>query len=190
MESEFLALLAGVIGLLAFVPYIDSTIKGKNRPHRATWFVWMIVGATNAAGYYFSGGESTIWLLLAYLLGPLAVTIVSIKCGVGGWSNSDRICLLGACCSLMIWWTTGSPVLALITSILADAFGWFPSVIKTWKDPGSEDRLAWTIFLIADLLNVFAISVWVPGAMIYNAYVIFMAITMIALTSRKAMSKR
>ncbi len=179
-----LGLIAGIIGLLAFVPYILSILKGQTKPHRATWFVWTVVGFTNAVGYFFSGGDTTVWVPLAYLIGPLIITLISIKCGVGGWELSDKVCLLGAGCSLLIWWTTGSPFLALITSILADVFGWFPSVIKTYKDPTSEDRLAWIIFLIADSFNILATTVWVPGVLIYNVYVGFMAITMVVLTSR------
>lgn len=185
MDLQFLGLLAGIIGLLAFVPYILSIRKKKTKPSRMTWFVWTVVGLTNAAGYLFSGGSSTIWVPLAYIIGPFIITLLSIKYGVGGWTKTDIVCLLGAGLSLIIWWTTGSPILMLATSILSDAFGWFPSVIKTYKDPTSEDRFTWFVFLTADSLNVLAISVWVPGAILYMSYMIFISLTMIVLTSRK-----
>ena len=166
-----IGLLAGMIGFLGFVPYIIGTLNGSTRPDKATWIIWAAMGFIIAASYFSAGARESAWLPIAYAFGILAVAALSLKYGKKGWTRLDLVCMVGAGIGLLAWWLTNEPLFALYLTILVDALGFIPTLEKAYHEPGSEDRLAWTIFLIADLLNIFAISEWTIPMISYPVYV-------------------
>lgn len=187
METRAMAgLLAGLIALSAYVPYVVRALRGENRPNRATWLIWNVLGFVLLASYYSVGATDTLWIPLFNQLGFLAVLWVSVKHGEGGWSGIDRWCLAGAGLGLALWWAFDSPMMALLMGIAVDLMGAIPTLKKAYADPAHEDRLAWLIFLCANTLNLFAISAWRFEIAVYPAYLFTLCLAMVAiLTIRK-----
>lgn len=171
METTVLAgKLAGLLSLAAFIPYIVSTIKGKTKPNRATWWIWSGVGMMLGASYYASGAVNTIWVPISYVIGPLTTAIISIKYGEGGWAKFDRICVIGAAISAVLWWVFNSPLIALIINLIIDFLGALPTVKKAYLTPNSESKSAWVLFLAGNVVNLFAIERWVFAIASYPIY--------------------
>lgn len=156
--AEIAGKLAGIISLIGFIPYIIAILRGKTKPNRAGWFIWTVLGVTLGASYYFSGAVHTIWVPVSYAIGPLIVFTLSIKYGEGGWSRFDIFCLVGAGISLVLWVIFKSPVVALVTNLIIDLLGALPTIKKAYKKPESEDKIAWIIFFIGNVTNMFAIE--------------------------------
>ena len=159
-SQDLIGKVAGAIGLLAFIPYLLSTARGRTRPNRASWLIWTLVGGVLAASFYATGGGTSIWVPLSYVVGPIVTLGFALRYGEGGWSRFDGLCLLGAVLSFGLWLASGSPFAALLTSIAIDAFGVVPTARKAWRDPDSEDPLAWSLFLLANSLNLAAVPTW------------------------------
>ena len=129
-----------------------------------------MVGIIIAASYRAAGANATIWVPITYALGPLVTCLLGIKFGQGGWSRFDRICLLGVALSLSIWGIYRSADLALGINIGIDLLGALPTLRKSLIDPYGEDLLAWSLFFVANTLNVLAIDRWSWQVAVYPLY--------------------
>ena len=158
--ANFLGMVAGIISIAAFLPYISSILKGSTRPHRMTWLIWTVLGFVIAFSYHSIGARDTFWAAASYALGPLIVCVLSLRYGEGGWTRFDLLCLAAAASSIIAWKMTGSPRVGLAMSVLADACGALPTLKKSYYRPEHENRTAWTIGFLGAFVNLFAISNW------------------------------
>ena len=181
---QSMGVLAGIVSLAGFAPYCAAILSRGAAPCRSTWAIWTLVGAMLCASYWGGGARETIWVALSYVAGPLVVAILSLRFGTGGASLLDRLCLLVSAGSAVVWAATGEPILALLLNILVDAAGAVPTIVKAWRDPDSEDRTAWRLFLTAAALNLLALRDWDLSAVSYPAYLFCVAATVVALSSR------
>ena len=168
---------AGFIGLLGFLPYIITTLQGKNRPNRASWWIWGILGVILGFSYYYSGATTTIWVPICYAICQLITAVLSLKYGEGGWSRLDKLCLVGAGISLLLWWIFNSPTLALLFILIIDCLGALPTVIKSYSEPEQESCFSWSIFLIANTLNLIALEQWSIALAAYPFYLFYLSST-------------
>jgi hypothetical protein len=176
--------LAGILVLIAYIPYVLGTIRGYTKPNRATWFIWSVVCIIIAASYWKAGAENTLLVPLCNAFGTTLIALLSLKYGEGGWTRLDRTCLLASGISIVLWWLTGNPVVALTINILIDAIGAIPTMVKTYRDPKHENSVAWSIWLAAYFLNLFAIESWTYAIAAYPIYLFAQALMMVLLTYR------
>ncbi len=161
---------AGILALAAFVPYVLAILRGETKPNRATWWIWAVVGFMLGASYYSSGANHTIWVPVSYVVGPLVIAVLSLKYGEGGWTRFDRMCLLGAGISVVLWWIFGSPLIALCINLFIDFLGALPTIRKAYHKPEGEDRAAWALFVAGDIANLFAVERWTFAIAAYPVY--------------------
>lgn len=181
---QAIGVLAGIISLAGFVPYIAGVVSGRTVPSRSTWLIWTLVGAMLFASYHEAGARETIWVALSYVAGPLVVFILSLRHGSRDATLLDRACLAVSAASAALWAATGEPILALLLNIMVDCAGAVPTIVKLWRDPGSEDMTAWCFFLVAAVLNLAAIREWELSTIVYPAYLFAVAITIVSLSAR------
>lgn len=161
---------AGIISFLAFVPYILSSLRGKNKPNRATWIIWAILGVILLGSYKQAGATHALWLSVANVLAFGAVVIISIRHGEGGWSLLDLSCLAAAGLGLFLWWYFSSPLPALYLSVVIDFIGAIPTLKKSYLKPHEENRIAWILFWIANTINLLALEKWNLAMSLYPLY--------------------
>ncbi len=181
--------IAGVISFLGFAPYIIATIKGKNRPNRATWMIWFLVSIILLVSYQASGGTHTLWVMRTNVLFSGTLALLSWKYGASGWSALDVGCLIGALFGLLLWWFFDSPLPTLYISIGIDIVGAIPTVKKSWKNPFEEDRLTWILFWVANTLNLFAMPSWSVPIASYPVYLFLISGVMTVLLVCRSHSK-
>lgn len=155
--------IAGIISFCAYLKYIISTFQGKTKPSRSTWWVLTFVGIVIFASSYSLEATESMWIQLAYILGPLIIAIQSLfpKYGYGaGMLKIDKICLSGAVVCIALWVIFNSPLIALLGSIVVDFIGLIPTIKKSYTDPQEEDPVAWGMELFASAINAVGITVW------------------------------
>jgi hypothetical protein len=183
MHYEVIGIIAGILALVGYIPYIISILQGKTLPNRATWFIWTLVGGLLAISYIAEGDSHSIWLPLGYFFGPLITAILSIKYGYARWTRIDTVCMVAALISIIPWLFAKDATLTLLINVLIDATGAIPTIFKTYREPQTEDFNAWLIFFIANTLQLFAISHWNMAA-IYPIYLFILASSMVVLILR------
>jgi hypothetical protein len=167
---KLFGLIAGLLSIVAFIPYIIAIIRKRAKPNRATWIIWSVMSFVIAISYYASGARETIWVAVAYAIGSTITAILSIKFGEGGWTKFDRFCLVGSALSILLWLITKQPMVALIINIIIDLLGALPTMKKSYLNPSGEDKLTWTLFELANIINLFAITSLKFSIMIFPVY--------------------
>jgi hypothetical protein len=172
--------LAGVLGLIAYIPYIYSTVKRRTKPNPASWFIWIIVSVMVIGSSYATGATTTLTLLICHGVGTVTTAIVAVKYGKSQWSIFDKACLAIALSSSIVWWFF-SALAALLLNIGIEMVGFLPTLRNAYRDPKSEDKLAWILFLSANTANLIAINDWSFAIFIYPLCMFLGTVLIIAL---------
>lgn len=183
---EILGIIAAIIYSVAFARYIYSMVKSKNKPNRATWFIWIVLGFVLLASYYSAGARETIPSLIINQIGMIIVFLFSIRYGQGGIDKFDIACLVGATVSLFVWWISNNPVYALFIGILTDLIGALPTIKKSFEHQDGEDRLTWLLFLFGNVANLFASDITNFSNYIYPLYMSLLCLLILVLLVRKS----
>lgn len=168
-----LPLLAGAVALVAYIPYLRDTLSGKTRPNRASWWIYTIVGTIGTGSTYLAGARWTLLAPAVYAVASLAVALLAIRRGEGGWSVLDRCCLGTAALSVAVWLISGDPLLAVMMNSAADLAGSVPTMRKAWIDPARENRWAWLLYLVANSLTLLAVPEWTLAQGLYPSVLWF-----------------
>lgn len=180
LTHEMIGIIAGILALAGYIPYIIGILRGKTRPNKASWIIWTVVGALLAFSYMAEGDQNAIWLPLGYFLGPLIVAIMSLRYGYSEWSRLDKICLVAAIISIVPWLLSSDATITLLINVLIDSLGAVPTIVKTYHEPETEDFTAWVVFFIANTLQLFAIST-LNLTILYPIYLFILAGSIVAL---------
>lgn len=148
------SVIATIIGIISFFPYLRDIFRLKTKPHLYTWLIWTITQGTAVLGILLGGGGWGVLNLLTGTLFIIAILIFSIKYGAKDITKGDKFILLMALISIVVWWQFDKPVLSIIMISFINFIGYIPSFRKTYKEPWSETSITWLAFSIS---NIFAI---------------------------------
>jgi len=154
----FFAILASVIGIIAFIPYLRDIFTYKTKPHAYTWLIWIITQGTAVVAMFYGGA---IWGMLSLAIGLIFILFIflsSLKFGTKDITRSDTIVLIFALLSIVVWWQLKQPLLSVIMISVIDMCGFFPTFRKTYKDPWSETLSSWGLFIISNFLAILAMN--------------------------------
>jgi hypothetical protein len=177
MIVSIIGYVAGAITFLAYVLYARSILNGKSRPSRSTWFIWTVLTFLIALSYSLTGADDTLWSAYGAAVGTLAIFLLSIKYGVGGWEKIDKFVLVGAVLGIGLWYYSGSAFIALLAYLTADLMGAIPTAVKTYVSPWEEEWFPWFVTVFANVLNVLALDVtaigqWELDVAVYPFYMV------------------
>jgi len=155
--KEILSIIAIVLTLMAFVPYIRAIFHGTIRPHVFSWVIW---GATTflaflaqledrgGVGAWPIGVSGSITIFIAFLayLKRADVTI----------TKTDWLFFVAALSSLPLWYFTSDPLWAVVLLTTIDVLGFGPTVRKAYRFPYSESLLFFGLFTVRNLLVMMA----------------------------------
>jgi hypothetical protein len=156
--------LAFILIIVAFIPYakavwrdrnIPSGTPGKTEPSKASWLIWVALDIITALGMYMKG--SLNGQITAAVIGGSMVVVLAMKFGTSGWTRLDKGCLAGACLGIILWRVFGDAVAGIITCQVVMFIGSLPTFRSAWKDPGRENKTAWTLFWLSCVAALIAI---------------------------------
>lgn len=147
-----LGILSGIFQTISVVPYIRSMLKGETRPNAVTWFVWWILQII-ALFAQLSAGASWSVIFVAVQVFTISLILILVLKGYGykKYEKIDYFYLILAITSLVLWQLTGEPVLAILLVVATDFFAILPTMLKTYKEPYSENLTAWILWILAAL---------------------------------------
>jgi len=155
---ETFGYISGILFMFSAVPYVRSILKGNTKPQRITWLIWTVLVFI---AFFSQLAKGATWSLL--LTAGDAVTIVivfifSIKYGIGGFGKMDIISLFGAGLSLVLWYFTNEPAIALFLIIFIDIIGSNLTIIKTWKNPETENWVGWAMCGVGGVFGILSVG--------------------------------
>lgn len=156
--QQIFNILAGLLFVTAFVPYIRAILKKVAIPMKSTWLIWATLDTITFTGMWAEGtvnGQIT-----GAVLGAWTVTILAFKYGESGWTLLDKLCIAGAALGIILWQALDNPTLGIVTSLSIMFMGSIPTFVSAWKDPSKEDKTAWWIYWMSCVCALIAIPNW------------------------------
>jgi len=157
----FFGIAAPIASLLGLIPYIRSIIRKETKPSGPSWWTWSVLAFVAVASSWAGGANWQVLLLPVWLcLLQLFIAILSIKYGDNNWDFQNKLFIGIALLSIVVWFATGNPLIALAFTIIADLFASFPNFRHVAKNPEQEHRLAWGLGWLSGVFALLAIKHW------------------------------
>lgn len=167
---HFFGILAGVLAMVAAIPYVRDILKGETRPNKVSWFIWVILQAIALVSQLVQGGKDSVLLSVGDLLASLVILLLAFKYGEKKWHWIDRAALVGAAIGLLVWYLFNQPVVALIITVFVDFCGVVPTWRKAYADPSSETMSTWIIVGFGAIFGVLAVGKLDAALLLYPVY--------------------
>lgn len=169
--TELFGILSGTVIFFGGPPYLLDILKGKTKPQRTTWFIWTFLGSISFTSQLKLGAHWSLVYVGLNAAGNLAVFLLSLKYGIGGWRKMDVTALIIACIGVAISLIFTSPLIALTGSIVADFAGTSLTLYKTYLDPSSETSITWFFMGTSSLFAALAVGKLDFSLLLYPAYI-------------------
>src|SRR3989344_6940892 len=153
-----LTIIATVIGVAAFFPYLRDTILLKTKPHAYTWLIWALTQGTAVVGIWYGGGGLGALNLTVGTIFVIGVFLFSLRYGTRNITKGDTAILITALSAIIIWWQLDKPLVSVIMISAIDVIGYIPSFRKSYMEPWSETLTTWMAFTISNLLAILSLS--------------------------------
>jgi len=154
---EIIAGTAGVLAFVAYVPYLLDIFRGRVLPARSTRVMFAILLSIVTLQQIQLGARLTLAVTLGEWLGSVILLLITLRHGHGGLRRIDIVCYVLLAVDLLLWLGTGSALLALFLSIIADVIAFTPTLHKTWLHPRSETPMFYLLGVVAALLNLLVV---------------------------------
>ncbi len=157
MDAAF-GIVAGVVALVAIVPYLRDTARGSTRPQRFSWLIWCVLSLVVLGSQHADGASWSLLLVVSHLLATLAVLLLAIRRGVGGGTPLDWALLAFAGVGVVGWQVAGEPSIATACVIVADAPAVAMMLPKTYRDPYTETLSSYVLGAASSVLALGAVG--------------------------------
>ncbi len=153
-----LSMIAIVLTIVAYIPYIRDTYLGRTKPHTFSWLIWTLGTGIIFALQMESGAGPGGWVTgcLTILLGT--VLLLSLRQNITRPTLLDYLCLIAAIVALGVWYMTHLPLLSMLILSVVDMVGFIPTIRKSWNDPYSETVSLYFITTLRHMLAAVALT--------------------------------
>ena len=184
-------MLAGLVGLLGYLPYLRDAWRRTSQPDPAAWLIWTVEYSVLLAA---QAAQHPPWAALCLaglqLAGTCAVLAVLAVRGEWRWGFGRGVLLGGSVAVMAVWRFTHTPATAMCLVLAVEGAGMVLVILGAYRRPGSETPLTWKAFTLAGLLDLRALSgQTAPLLFAYPAFFVVMGsgvLTAIALGRRRA----
>jgi hypothetical protein len=191
MAPPLWGVLAGLTGLIGYLPYLRDAWRRASNPDPAAWLIWTVQYGILLASQI---AQHVPWsaLLLAGLQLAGTVLVFGVLAARGGWRfGAGRWMMLGSAVIVMsIWWFTGAPAPAMCLALAVEGAGMGLVMLNAYRYPGSETILTWWIFIAAGLFDLPAVWERTPRMLyVYPVFFIVMGAGVLLATGLGARSQ-
>lgn len=156
--KTIISIVAIILIIIGYLPYIRDLLKGKTRPHIFSWFIWSITTGIVYALQVSAGAGVGSWITLCIALILILVFLLSIKRGNKDIKTIDIIFLIISLGTIPLWLLAKQPVISISLLAVIDILGFIPTIRKSWNDPYSETLSLYTITAFRHGLTIFALE--------------------------------
>jgi hypothetical protein len=153
-----LGILAVVLTIVGYIPYLRDTMRGKTKPHIYTWFLWGIVTLIAYGLQVSKNAGAGSWVTLTVAIICLAISALALRNGKKDITKSDTIFFLLALVAVAFWLIAKQPVLSVILISSIDMLGFIPTIRKSWNKPYSETLFTYMLNSFRHGISILALQ--------------------------------
>ncbi|CAN5214787.1 hypothetical protein BH09BAC3_BH09BAC3_26060 [soil metagenome] len=180
--SEILPPLSGVVELVAYSVIAFGIFRSGVKQSFAAFLLWGMLDIIATVTTMIEHGN--YWLALSNAIGASLVCLLLVIKKQVSWSWVESLTALLVVVCLIIWATAGE-LAGLFASSIAVVIASVPQMVDTYKKPESTPTLAYIIFLIANMISLFAGKSWSIEERFYAACGLFLSIVILIFSLRK-----
>lgn len=173
-----------VLSMIGSGSYIYAVLKGRAQPNRVTWILWAIAPLIAFAAQ-IQGGVGLLQSLLTFMVGfgPLLVVIASFFSHGAVWklTTFDFVCGGLSVLGLLLWFVTRENNIAIFFAIMADGLAALPTLVKSYKEPESEDATVFILGATSAGLTMLTFDEWTFTNAAFTAYIFGICIVLVLL---------
>ncbi|MEJ0032837.1 MAG: hypothetical protein WDO15_21825 [Bacteroidota bacterium] len=179
---NYLALLGGIIGLVAFLLLIINLRRSNVEQSFAAFLLWALLDVIATTTTIIQGGN--YWLALSNAIGSIAITIILISKRQVLWTWIESMTTVLVIICLIVWYTSGE-VAGIVASSLANLIAAIPQMVDTYKRPESTPSLPYGVFFIGNVLSLLAGGSWAIEERFYQSTSIVLTLVILLLSLRR-----
>jgi len=183
MINENFIFLGVAINFFGTIKYVISMLKGETKPDKVTWLLWALIPMIAFAAQIKQGVG--LIALPTFMAGfnPSLVFISSFVNKKAEWklNKLDITCGILSVFGLILWQLTNTPNLAIIFAIIADGLAAFPTIVKSYTNPETENDIAYSVAAISALITLSTIKTWNFAHYSYAVYAFLVTSTIFTL---------
>lgn len=151
-----------LVNLLGNTSYVVDMFRGKAQPNRVSWGLWALAPLIAFVAELKQGVGIQSLLTLNVAFFPAIVFLLSFFIKKSYWKleKLDIICGILSLFGLLLWYITQVGNIAIFFSIIADALASFPTLVKAYKYPETENAIAYFGSAIAGMITLLTITKW------------------------------
>lgn len=174
MINQNFVILGALLNLIGSSTYAYNTLKGDTKPNRVSWFLWATVPMI-AFFAQIGEGVSLYTALMTFMVGfgPMLVLSASLLNKKSYWkiSKLDYVCGGLSILAVVLWLATGTGLIAIALSILADLLAGIPTLTKAFKDPSSEHHSVFRNGALSAIITMLTIKEWTFASYAFSLYI-------------------
>ena len=179
----FMLIVSAISLTFGTAPYIISTIQGKTKPNRISWFLWGVIPMIAVGGLIQEGITWGAYTVFMAGLIPFVIFGVSFINPQAYWKlgKLDYYCGALTVVTIIFWMLTNNALLVITLSIVADIFAGLPIIKKAYEYPETESP--W-LFLTASFTNATSFLVmerYDTSEIAFNLYLVVFNLTLVFL---------
>lgn len=188
MLPEWVIYIGTALSFIGGLSYVRLTLLGKVQPNKLSW---LLIGIVPMIAFFAALSEGVgRQALLSFIVGfnPLMIFFASFVNKKAYWKlgRFDYYCAFFATLAIIVWYISGSGVLAIIFSIVADISAALPILKKAYTHPLSESYVIFLFGIINSALVLLTINKWYFATYAFPLYIfIFNVVLVTVIISRR-----
>lgn len=179
-KSWMLALIAGLLSVMAFVLYNWKNLVGATHPNLSSWAVWAFITILNFTSYKKLTGD---WVkgLLPTANSVMCILTVIFALRTGSFrilGSVDQLCALIGIVAGLCWWIFKSKdyaeTLVQIVLEIALVIGFIPTIVGVVRNSSGEPWMSWLLWTVSFGTQCFVVKLTWKGKLIDFLYPINM----------------
>lgn len=157
--------------------YLIGTLKGSVKPNKVSWLLWSIAPLIAFFAMIKQGVGVEAWATFIVGFVPLLVFTASFLNKKSTWeiTKLDIVCGMLSILGLVLWMVTKVGNVAIFFSILADGLAAFPTIIKSFNEPETEDHMAYTLGVPNAAIALLILDNWRFENWGFSLYLLFVS---------------
>ena len=174
MIKPIFGILAGILSVVCYIPYLRDIFQKKTTPHSYSWLIWSILQAVGVVAIIV--GQGGYFSILGIAVGAffcLIVFLLSLKFGTKNITKLDTASLIGAFIAIEIWIFTKDPLYSVILISVIDFLGYIPTMRKGYEEPYTETLSTYVASAVSLALALLALTTYSLTTTLYLATLVF-----------------
>ena len=157
--KELFSVVAIILTIVAFFPYIRSILNNEIKPHVFSWVIWGITTFVVFLAQLEDDGGVGAWPIGVSGIITIFIAILAyVKRADIAITRTDWLFFIAAISSLPLWYLTSDPLSAVIILTVVDVLGFGPTIRKAYIFPFSESLLFFSLFATRNIIVIMALD--------------------------------